>query len=316
MNLQQLEYIVAVDRYRHFVTAAEKCFVTQATLSMMIKKLEDELGVKIFDRAKQPVVPTVIGEKIIEQAKVVLREVARIKELVKEETVEVKGELKIGIIPTLAPYLLPLFLKNFLAKYPEVKLQLSELTTSEIIERIKHSILDAGILAIPLFEPDLIEQPLFSEEFVIYFSEKSAQTKKKLFSPSDLDVSQLWLLDEGHCMRNQIINLCGLKLEERNRHRLDLSVSSIETLRKVVDIHEGITVLPYLALRDLTQEQRQRVRFFKPPVPARQIGLVSFRYFVKEKMLDALKTEILNALPAEVRSEENKKVIEVHLKNP
>ncbi|MDW8019202.1 MAG: LysR substrate-binding domain-containing protein [Chloroherpetonaceae bacterium] len=313
MNLQQLEYIVAVERYKHFVTAAEKCFVTQATLSMMIKKLEDELGVKIFDRAKQPVVPTVIGEKIIEQAKVVLREVARIKEIVKEETAQVKGELKIGIIPTLAPYLLPLFLKSFLAKYPEVKLQLSELTTSEIIERIKHSSLDAGILAIPLSDPDLIEQPLFSEEFVIYFSEKHAQSPKMHFSPADLDVSQLWLLDEGHCMRNQVINLCGLKLEERSRHRLDLSASSIETLKKVVDINEGITVLPYLALRDLTKAQLRRVRYFKPPVPVRKIGLVSFRYFVKEKMLDALKAEILSALPPEMLSEKNKKVIEISL---
>ncbi len=315
MNLQQLEYIVAVDRHRHFVTAAEHCFVTQATLSMMIKKLEEELNVKIFDRSKQPVVPTVIGERIIAQTKVALREVGRIREIAEVEIAQAGGELKIGIIPTLAPYILPLFLKKFLDKHPKVKLQVSELTTNEIVERIKQNELDAGILAIPLNDPDLVEQPLFNEEFVIYTSPASAALQEKCIPSHALDTERLWLLDEGHCMRNQVINLCELKLNERKTHQFDLSAASIETLKKVVDMHEGITVLPYLALNDLSPRQKQNVRFFEPPVPVRKIGLVSFRYFVKEKMLEALKSAILEAVPSKMLSDKNKKLVEVNRRN-
>ncbi len=301
MNLQQLEYIIAVDTYRHFVTAAEKCYVTQATLSTMVKKLESELGVKLFDRSKHPVVPTVIGKKIIEQAKVIVRETARVKEMLEEETIKVNGELKIGIIPTLAPYLIPLFLQGFLKNYPKIKLQISELTTHEIVQRIKQNQLDAGILAIPLNDTDLIEAPLFNEEFIVYTSNETTYPASKYILPKDIDINRLWLLDEGHCLRNQVINLCELKLHERNIHQFDLSAASIETLKKVVDLNEGITVLPYLALFDLTPKQKNQIRYFKSPAPMRQIGLVCFRYFVKEKMLQALKTEILHNIPAAMK---------------
>ncbi len=309
MNLQQLEYIIAVDRFRHFVTAAQHCHVTQATLSMMIKKLEEELQIRIFDRSKQPVVPTEIGQKIIAQAKVVLRETEGILDIVQNEPTSVQGELRIGIIPTLAPYLLPLFLDRFLRKYPDIKLQISELTTDVIIERIKHNQLDAGLLAIPVNQADLVEIPLFHEEFVVYSSQKSLHPKKKYLLPSDLRVDKLWLLEEGHCLRNQVVNLCELKVHERNLHQFDLTASSIETLKKIVDLNEGITVLPKLCLKDLNKKQLNHVRYFKAPVPVRKIGMVSFRYFVKEKMLEALKEEILSCLPDEMKQMENKVVI-------
>jgi LysR family hydrogen peroxide-inducible transcriptional activator len=309
MSIQQLEYIIAVDRFRHFVTAAQHCHVTQATLSMMIKKLEEELQIRIFDRSKQPVVPTEIGQKIIAQAKVVLRETEGILDIVQNETTSVQGELRIGIIPTLAPYLLPLFLDRFLRKYPDIKLQISELTTDVIIERIKHNQLDAGLLAIPVNQADLVEIPLFHEEFVVYSSQKSMHPRKKYLLPSDLNVDKLWLLEEGHCLRNQVVNLCELKVHERNIHQFDLSASSIETLKKIVDLNEGITVLPQLCLKDLNKKQMTHVRYFKAPVPVRKIGMVSFRYFVKEKMLDALNEEILNCLPEEMKQMEHKVVI-------
>lgn len=311
MNFQQLEYIVAVERHRHFVTAAEHCYVTQATLSMMIKKLEEELNTKIFDRSKQPVVPTETGAKVIEQAKVILKEAERLKGISESVQEAAVGELRVGIIPTLAPYLLPLFLEDFLKKHPKIKLQISELTTDVIIERIKHNQLDAGILAIPLSDPDLVEKPLFTEEFVIYSSQKLLAVKKKYLLPTDLDPDRLWLLEEGHCLRNQVINLCELKVNERNLHQFDLTASSIETLKKVVEMNEGITILPQLSLSGLSKKQVQNTRQFKPPVPVRKIGLVCFRYFVKEKLLAALSESIITTLPESMLSDKGKMIIEI-----
>ncbi|HLO71570.1 MAG TPA: LysR substrate-binding domain-containing protein [Flavipsychrobacter sp.] len=309
MNLQQLEYIVAVDVHRHFVTAAERCFVTQATLSMMIKKLEDELEVKIFDRSKQPVVPTEIGKLIIAQAKKALQDTARIKEIVNEERGLVRGELKVGIIPTLAPYIIPMFINSFLKKYPDVKLQISELTTEAITEKLEQYSLDVGIMATPLNNAALIEQPLFYEQFVVYASAQEKLLKKKYLLAQDIDINRLWLLEEGHCLRSQVMNLCELKHREKELHQLDFESGSIETLKKIVDLNQGITILPELALNDLHASQRDRVRQFKSPAPVREISIVTFRHFVKEKLIDALKQEILDNIPADMKSTKNKEMV-------
>lgn len=309
MNLQQLEYIVAVDVHRHFVTAAERCFVTQATLSMMIKKLEDELEVKIFDRSKQPVVPTEIGKLIIAQAKKTLQDTARIKEIVNEERGLVRGELKVGIIPTLAPYIIPMFINSFLKKYPDVKLQISELTTEAITEKLEQYSLDVGIMATPLNNAALIEQPLFYEQFVVYASAQEKLLKKKYLLAQDIDINRLWLLEEGHCLRSQVMNLCELKHREKELHQLDFESGSIETLKKIVDLNQGITILPELALNDLHASQRDRVRQFKSPAPVREISIVTFHHFVKEKLIDALKQEILDNIPADMKSTKNKEMV-------
>ena len=309
MNLQQLEYILAVDVHRHFVTAAERCFVTQATLSMMIKKLEDELEVKIFDRSKQPVVPTEIGKLIIAQAKKALQDTARIKEIVNEERGLVRGELKVGIIPTLAPYIIPMFINSFLKKYPDVKLQISELTTEAITEKLEQYSLDVGIMATPLNNAALIEQPLFYEQFVVYASAQEKLLKKKYLLAQDIDINRLWLLEEGHCLRSQVMNLCELKHREKELHQLDFESGSIETLKKIVDLNQGITILPELALNDLHASQRDRVRQFKSPAPVREISIVTFRHFVKEKLIDALKQEILDNIPADMKSTKNKEMV-------
>ena len=310
MNFQQLEYILAVDATRHFVNAAEKCNITQATLSMMIKKLEDELGVRIFDRSKSPVIPTEVGEKILRQARVILLERDRISEIISEEQKELKGELRLGIIPTLAPYLLPLFLTGFLDRYPQVSLQVSELTTDEIIHRLGDHALDAALLAIPLHRPGLVEQHLFYEEFVLYGPEDDAVMRKKYILPADIDVNRLWLLEEGHCLRDQVINFCELKNKERTMHQLDFAAGSIETLRRMVEMNQGLTILPSLSLQYLSDNRQKNIRHFKRPAPVRQIGLVTSRLFLKEKLLAALKESILTRIPADMKKEAGKEVVE------
>ena len=311
MNLQQLEYILAVDTWKHFSTAAAKCHVTQPTLSMMIQKLEEELEVKIFDRSKQPVVTTAIGLTVVEQARMILGEVSNLRKVVAEQKVAVSGELRIGIIPTLAPYLLPLFLHGFLKKYPKLKLKISELTTDQIVEKLGTQQLDAGILATPLKIAAIKELPLFYEQFVVYASPNEKLMKKKYLLADDIDVSHLWLLEEGHCLRSQVVNLCELKRKETLLQNLDYEAGSIETLKKMVDMNSGITILPELALRDLSKAQLKKTRFFKSPAPVREVSIVTYRYFVKANLIEALQKEILSHIPKEMLVQDRKEITQI-----
>ncbi len=311
MNIQHLKYILAVDTHRHFAKAAEKCFVTQPTLSMMVQKLEEELGVKIFDRSKQPVVPTEAGEKLIEQAKIILQEVNRMKLIVDDLKGEIKGALRLGIIPTVAPYLLPLFLNAFLKKYPQLKLKITELTTQQIIDKLKNHQLDAGILATPLNNDSLNEQSLYYEQFVVYASPNEKMMKKKFLLPGDIDTNHLWLLEEGHCLRSQVLNLCELRKKELETSNLEYEAGSIETLKKIVDFNNGITILPELALKELSADDMKNVRHFKPPVPVREISIVTYRHFVKQRIIDVLKEEICKSVPREMLSAKRKLVTAV-----
>ncbi|HEV7331680.1 MAG TPA: LysR substrate-binding domain-containing protein [Flavisolibacter sp.] len=296
MNLQQLEYIVAVDTHRHFERAAEHCFVTQATLSMMIKKLEQELDVTIFDRSKQPVVPTEVGKSIIEQARVVLRETVQLKQLSKDAKTGLQGELKIGIIPTLAPYLLPLFLTDFLRKFPSIKLRIVEQTTEHLLQLLASDKLDVGIMATPLTEKGFSEKHLFYEEFKVYVSGDNKSLKKKYILAEDIDISKLWLLEEGHCLRSQVLNLCEIQKQQAIVHHLDYETGSIESLLKITEMNGGITIVPNLATLHFSKAKTDRLRHFKPPVPVREISLVTYRHFVKKGLLQLLEKEIMEAV--------------------
>ena len=311
MNLQQLDYIIAVDSYRHFAKAAEKSFVTQATLSMMIQKLESELGVKIFDRSRQPVTPTEIGKKIIEQARRIISEAVRMKEIIKEEKGEVSGELKIGIIPTLAPYLLPLFLKEFSDEYPQVKLNISEHTTATIIQKLKAGQLDAGILATPLNDNSIKEQPMFFEKYFLYVNNKEKGFDKQYVLPSNIDINRLWLLEEGHCMRSQILNFCELKKAHAGEEKIHYEAGSIETLKNIVEKNFGITIIPELATFNLTTSQKKRLRFFKSPTPVREISIVTYREYIKIGLIEALKEMILSVIPERMKSPKDVEVVDI-----
>ncbi len=297
MNLHQLEYIIAVDTYRHFGKAAAKCFVTQPTLSMMIQKLESELGMKIFDRNTYPVTTTTEGAEIIKRAKKILSDANGMKLYADELKEGLTGQVHLGIIPTLAPYLLPLFLKPFTQKYPRLKVYIKEMVTDEIITRLKSNALDIGILATPLNDNYLIELPLFYEEFFAYASQNEKLARKKYLLPTEINPNHLWLLEEGHCMRNQVFNLCELKNKDTENEGLHYEAGSIETLINLVDKYSGITIVPKLALANLKPAQKNKIREFGNPKPSREISLVTNSNFVRQKLLNCLKEEILKTIP-------------------
>ena len=311
MTITQLEYIIAVDTYRHFSTAAAQCFVTQPTLSMQVQKLEEALGSKIFDRSKQPVIPTETGEEIILQARKILHEVKMIYQLISDKQGVLKGDLRIGIIPTRAPYLLPMFLQPFLTKYPEIKIKVKEMTTDVIIEKLKAGKIDAGLLVTPLQDTGIIEYPLFYEELVAYVSEQNAAYKKTYVLADDIDLKDLWLLEEGHCFRSQTINLCELKKQTKEQSHFEYEAGSVETLRKMVELNNGVTILPELATLDFSVKQLNMVRHFKAPVPVREVSLVTHRNYVKKKLVDVLKEGILLTLPGKITLNKKNNVVKI-----
>jgi Transcriptional regulator len=311
MTFVQLEYIVAVDTYRHFATAAEHCFVTQPTLSMQVQKLEEELGVKLFDRSKQPVVPTEVGVEIIEQARRILAEKNVIHELVQTKKGLITGELRVGIIPTLAPYLLPLFVQSFTKKYPHIKLIVQEMMTEFIITRLREGRIDVGILVTPLQEKGIREHVLFYEELLAYVSKKNAAYKKTYVLPQDIDPEKLWLMEEGHCFRSQIVNLCELRKNSEMGSHFEYEAGSIETLRRMVEMYDGITIIPELTTLDLSARQMQLIRHFKKPAPMREVSLVVHRDFVKKRLIEALRQQIMEAIPEKIRQNKDQYVVPV-----
>ena len=293
MTITQLEYVVAVATYKSFVAAAEKCFVTQPTLSMQIQKLEEELSVRLFDRNKHPIAITAMGEAIVEQARTVLAECEKIHELIQSQQNTVAGSFRLAVIPTLAPYIVPALLEGYVTNFPEVRLRVTEMETNRIITALKNDELDAALVSTPLEENGIKEYPLFYEPFVGYFSEDEKALKKRLVSPPDIALDRIWMLNEGHCMRNQIINLCSdqvQKLQAEKAFRYESS--NVETLRKMVDKNKGMTVLPELATFDMPEDQIERIRYFEDPEPVREIALVTNSHFVKLSLLQSLMDEI------------------------
>jgi LysR family hydrogen peroxide-inducible transcriptional activator len=310
MTITQLEYAVAVATYHSFVAAAEKCFVTQPTLSMQIQKLEEELGIKLFDRNNRPNTVTAIGEPIIEQAKIILAQCNKVFELVNSNQSIVAGIFKLAVIPSVAPYLMPGLLDQYADHYPDVKLLVKEMETDQILAALKNNEIDAAIVSTPLENSSIVEYPLFYEPFVGYFPEGAAVLKKKLISASDIDMENLLLLNEGHCMRNQILDLCSDHIQELQAHKsFQYNSSSVDTLRKLVDRNKGMTVLPELAVTEFTEDQQDRVRYFEDPEPVREISLVTNGQFVKVSLLQSLIDEILLLVPEKMRAQTKKRKI-------
>jgi LysR family transcriptional regulator, hydrogen peroxide-inducible genes activator len=310
MTLTQLEYIATLDTHRHFVLASEKCFVTQPTLSMQIQKLEEELGVKIFDRTKQPVIPTEIGAAIIAQARVILREANTVQQIIGDQKDTMKGELRIGIIPTLAPYLLPSLFKHMRGKYPQLNMIIKETMTKDVIHELKNNRLDCGLVVTPLKDPSIKEDVLFYEELFVYVSKKNALYNKKYVLAAEINPEQLWLLEEGHCFRSQVLNLCELRKNSDMHFKYE--TGNIETLKRMVDKNDGITILPELAVMEFSIPQLKFVKRLQKPGPAREVSLITHRDHIKTKLIKALKEEILGIVPKQMQKLHNKKVVEIN----
>lgn len=309
MTLQQLEYVVALDNHRRFSSAAEECHVAQPSLSAALQKLEDELGVKLFDRSRQPILPTELGTPFIQQARRVLREAEALRLLVSDHCETLSGEFRLGIIPTLAPYLLPLFLKDFSDRYPDIKLHVHERTTENLLALLKREQLDALLLATSTDEGVFVKEPLFYEEFVAYAPKEASILEKRYLITDDIDPNRLVLLEEGHCLRNQVVNLCALQKAQSGWGNIAYEAGSLETLRRLVENYSGITILPQLAVLDLDEDQMQYVRFFQAPAPVREISLLTHPHFSKRRILGALKESIMRNLPLFLREEKVRRVM-------
>jgi len=295
MNIQQLEYILAVDQYRHFAKAAEHCHVTQPTLSMMIQKLEDELDTKIFDRSMQPVTPTPSGRKIIEQAHIVLRETSRIPEIAKEERHSLKGEFRLAILPTIAPYLLPRFFQQLRVKHPELDIRILEMKTADTLLALQSGDIDAAIIANQPVELALKGDVLFYEQFYVYIAENEPVFNKEMIKTADITDEHLWLLDEGHCFRDQLMRFC--QMEKVKVRQAAYQLGSLETFMRMVESKNGITFIPELATLQLSTEQKKLVRPFAIPRPCREIVFVTRKDFVRNSVAQLITESVKSAVP-------------------
>lgn len=308
MTLQQLEYILALDHYRHFGKAAEHCRVTQPTLSTMIQKLEEELDTRIFDRTRQPVAPTPVGLHILAQARRVLEQAAHIRDIIAEEKQSLTGSFTLGILPTIAPYLLPRFFPQLMKKYPQLDIRVVEMKTAAIKEALAKGEIDAGIVARLDDMDDFNQTHLFYEQFYAYVAREDALFDRPTIRTSDLNGAQLWLLDEGHCFRDQLVRFCQLKTARSSQ--LTYHLGSMETFMRMVEGGKGITFIPGLAVLQLSPVQQELVRPFAIPCPTRQIVLLTGREFIRHSLLQMLTTEIQAAVPAEMlNAKPNQQVI-------
>ncbi|MDR1918797.1 MAG: hydrogen peroxide-inducible genes activator [Tannerellaceae bacterium] len=298
MTIQQLEYVLAVDTFRHFARAAEHCHVTQPTLSMMIQKLEDELKVRLFDRNVQPVKPTAAGKKVVEQARKVLYQASLIKDIVTEEEHSVKGTFRLAVLPTIAPYLVPRFFLKLTEKHKDLDIHILEMKTTPTLAALLNGEIDAAIIASRPVESELQGEVMYYEQFFGYVSRNEPIFKNELIRTSDVNGERLWLLDEGHCFRDQLMRFC--QMEQVRVRQGAYRLGSMETFMRMVESGNGITFIPELATYQLGQEQQELVRPFAIPKPTREIVLVTRKDFIRHAISDLLIKSVKASVPGEM----------------
>lgn len=308
-SIIQLEYIVAVAKYQSFSKAAEHCFVTQPTLSMQIKKMEDDLDVILFDRTKKPVTPTEVGEAVIEQAKIILSETDKIDEIIQFSKKTLSGKMTLGIIPSIAPYLLPNFIGRFAKKYPDLEIFIKEMLSDELMDAIDAGDLDMGILATPLPRDGFKITPLYYEKILLYCNKNHDFAVLSQVDINTMRDQKIWLMSNGNCFRNQAVNLCELQ-EDKDQSGFSYESASIETLVKLVDKEGGITLIPELVSNNLTAKRKENIKPFKNITPLREVSLITSRIFIKKRMREALVEAIQSNLPSEMLKNNEGEIVE------
>ncbi len=291
MTITQLKYVLAVAEYQNFTKAAKNVFVTQPTLSMQIQKLEEELDILIFDRTKKPIELTEVGNKLVIQAKNIVNESERMQDIVDQQKGFIGGEFVLGIIPTVMPTLLPMFLNTYIKKFPKVKLKIVELPTEGIIEKLMDGHIDAAIAATPLDKEQIIERPLYYEPFYGYAPQQHPLSQKGKLNSDDLDSNEILLLEDGHCFRDSVLNICKTK-KSYSEEQFTLESGSIETLVKLANEGLGITLLPYLHTQDIKEVEKGNLLAFEEPSPAREVSLIYHKSELKIQIIDSLRDTI------------------------
>ena len=295
MTLQELRYLVALADHGHFGKAANACFISQSTLSIQLKKLEEHLGVNLFDRSLTPIAPTVMGEEVLRSARLILAEAAHIEELTRHAHEPMARTLRLGIIPTLGPYYLPHALSVTSAAYPQLRLLLREQMTPQILADLANGQLDAALLALPVTDERLEVLPLFDEPFLAALPASHKLAARKQVSLQELSADTLLLLEEGHCLRDQALAVCGTQ-----RQMEEVRATSLETLRQMVGIGIGITLLPALATHSNSEQANLKIIPFKSPAPYRRIALVWRKRAPLLETYTRLGTSLCDHLPDKV----------------
>jgi LysR family transcriptional regulator, hydrogen peroxide-inducible genes activator len=314
MTITQLHYVLAVAEHQNFTKAAQKVFVTQPTLSMQIQKLEEELDVLIFDRSKKPIELTETGRKIVLQARNIVNESDRIKDIVDQQKGFVGGLFRLGVIPTVMPTLLPMFLNNFIRRYPKVKLKIEELHTEAIIEQLQDGHLDAAIAATPLDLPNIKEQVLYYEPFVGYIPQGHRLHRKEKIEVDDLDLDDILLLEDGHCFKDGILNLCKANRTPGENDHFQLESGSFETMVKLANEGLGMTLLPFLHTLDLKESEHANIRMFQEPNPAREVSLIYNKSELKMQIIEALRQTIAGVIKGAIAYQNVQIISPVHKK--
>ena len=314
MTLTQIEYVLAIAEEGSFVEAAKKRFVTQPALTTQVKNLEEELGVMIFDRTKKPIAPTVIGKQIIEQAKEIINQSRKLPDLVKEYQQVEKGDISIGIIPTISPYLVPLFINNFSKDNENTNISVQEEITEEIIHKLKNGQLDAGIIATPVDTTGMVTIPLYYEKFFAYVSRSNPEYTKAEVNISELNVDDIWLLKEGNCFRNQVINICKKSNNQPFRDHFRFESHSIESLIRIVEVKNGITLVPELSLPGIPAKNQDMIKKIEGMTPIREISIVVTRQFLKRRIIDRLQYAIQDSIPKDIWTEKRGEIVDTNVK--
>lgn len=308
MNLQQLEYVIAVKDTGNFSEAADKCNIGQSTLSTMIARLEDELGILFFDRSTKPVTVTKEGLEMIKQMRIISQEVSLLKEMVFSLKGEIRGNIHLGVIPTVAPYVLPGFFNKFTRNFPLLNASISEMTTQNIVSALKNREMDLGLLALPINDPDLRELPIYNEGFVLY--DCTGVSRGKSVNASDIDPQRFWLMEEGHCLSHQVIQICNIDTK-KDRNNFHFRAGSIDSLIRFVRQNKGMTLLPELSVIDMPLSEGERLYWFEAPIPVRSVGLVFHKHFVKKAVLEPIFKAIQSDIQPKLQN-----TLEIALVNP